>query len=274
MVLKRRDSSAKKNSIRAGIKKKFSDSSLKSEPFTAIIPHIITTFAICCGLTSIRFALQESWKEAVFAILVAAFCDGIDGRVARLLKTTSHFGAELDSFADLINFGVAPSLIMYFACIHELGNHGWAVVLFFAICMVMRLARFNVMALDESKLPIWGKQFFVGSPAPASALLCLAPLIFALAFGFNLSAKFSVAVMVCVGFLMVSTIPTMSLKKLPIKHQHTIPVVLAVVIFLGALYSSPWITLSFIISLYLLSMPFVYWQYKKFMKKQVVLEKE
>jgi CDP-diacylglycerol--serine O-phosphatidyltransferase len=269
MVLKRKDGPKKQSNLRTRLKTKFSERTAKVEPFTAIIPHIITTVAICCGLTSIRFALQNSWSEAIFAILLAAFLDGIDGRIARLLNTTSHFGAELDSFADLINFGVAPALVMYFASLHNLGNPGWAVVLFFAICMVMRLARFNVMALDESKLPIWGKQFFVGAPAPAAALLCLSPLIFGAAFNIQIPASITAMIMGCIGLLMVSHFPTMSLKKLPLKQHHTIPAVLLVVIILGALYSAPWVTLSIVILAYIFSMPIVYWQYRKFMSAQV-----
>lgn len=269
MGLKRKDTNKKQSPLRARLKTKFSERAVKVEPFTALIPHIITTVAICFGLTSIRFALQNSWGEAVFAILLAAFFDGIDGRVARLLNTSSHFGAELDSFADLINFGVAPALVMYFFSLHSLGNPGWAIVLFFAICMVMRLARFNVMALDESKLPIWGKEFFVGAPAPAAALLCLSPLIFEVAFNIQIPSSITAIIMVCIGALMVSHFPTMSLKKLPIKQHHTIPAVLLVVIILGALYSAPWVTLSFVILFYILSMPIVYWRYRKFMSSQI-----
>lgn len=274
MVLKRKDSAKKQSPLRARLKNKFSERAVKVEPFTAIIPHIITTVAICCGLTSIRFAMQNNWSEAIFAILLAAFLDGIDGRIARLLNTTSHFGAELDSFADLINFGVAPALVMYFASLHQLGNPGWAVVLFFAICMVMRLARFNVMALDESKLPIWGKQFFVGAPAPAAALLCLSPLIFSFAINTRINPSFTALIMVVIGMLMVSHFPTMSLKKLPLKQHHTIPAVLFVVILLGALYSAPWLTLSLVILLYVSSMPIVYWRYKQFMKTHLQAAKE
>lgn len=274
MGLKRKDGAKKQSPLRARLRTRFSESTAKVEPFTAIIPHIITTVAICCGLTSISFALQNNWGEAIFAILLAAFLDGIDGRIARLLNTSSHFGAELDSFADLINFGVAPALVMYFASLHHLGNPGWAIVLFFAICMVMRLARFNVMALDESKLPIWGKQFFVGAPAPAAALLCLSPLIFEFALNTKINPSITAVIMVTIGVLMVSHFPTMSLKKLPLKQHHTIPAVLFVVILLGALYSAPWLTLSLVILIYVSSMPIVYWRYKQFMKTHSQESKE
>jgi CDP-diacylglycerol--serine O-phosphatidyltransferase len=258
----------KKGAIRGSLQKKIAGRRIKVEPFAALLPHIITVTALCSGLTGIRQALLENWEGAVFAILLAAFLDGVDGRLARLLGTSSHFGAELDSFADLINFGVVPALVMYFYALQSLGNPGWAVVLFFSTCMVLRLARFNVMAFDESKFPLWGKNFSVGAPAPAAALLCLSPLIFELAFpGVNFNSVVVAFIMICVGGLMVSRLPTLSFKKLPLNQQHTIPVVLAVVTFFGCLYSAPWQTLALVIFCYVTSMPLVFWQCRLFVKK-------
>lgn len=270
MAIRRKEPSQKKKGFLKGrFKKKLGERRIKVEPFTALLPHIITVTALCAGLTGIRFALQENWESAIFAVLLAAFLDGVDGRLARLLGTSSHFGAELDSFADVINFGIAPALMMYFFSLHTLGNPGWAVVLFFSICMVLRLARFNVMAHDETKLPLWGKHFSVGAPAPAAALLCLSPLIFELAFPkLHFSAVIVALIMVSVGGLMVSRIPTMSLKKLPLTQQDTIPVVLMVVVLLGCLYSTPWVTLSITIILYVITMPWVYWKYLNFLKNE------
>jgi CDP-diacylglycerol---serine O-phosphatidyltransferase len=288
MALKRKDQSLKKKAalkkgplkkglikatlrgrLKGRFQKKLVERRIKVEPFAALLPHIVTVTALCFGLTGIRLALLENWEGAIFAILLAAFLDGVDGRLARLLGTSSHFGAELDSFADLINFGVAPALVMYFFALQNLGNPGWAVVLFFCTCMVLRLARFNVMAFDETKLPLWGKNFSVGAPAPAAALLCLSPLICELAFpGVQFNEVVVAAIMVCVGGLMVSRVPTLSFKKLPLNHQHTIPVVLVVVTFLGCLYSAPWQTLALIIFCYVLTMPVVYWQYRLFVKNQ------
>jgi CDP-diacylglycerol--serine O-phosphatidyltransferase len=270
MTLKRKElPNKKKGFLKGRLKKKLSERRKKVEPLTALLPHIITVTALCAGLTAIRFALQENWESAIFVVMLAAFLDGVDGRLARLLGTSSHFGAELDSFADVINFGIAPALMMYFFSLHALGNPGWAVVLFFSICMVLRLARFNVMAHDETKLPLWGKHFSVGAPAPAAALLCLSPLIFGLAFPkIHLSPLIVALIMVCVGGLMVSRIPTMSLKKLPLTQHDTIPVVLMVVVLLGCLYSAPWVTLSITIILYVITMPWVYWKYLNFLKNE------
>jgi len=255
--------------LKTRFQKRLSQRRIKVEPLTALLPHIITVTALCSGLTGIRLALLKNWEEAVFAILLAAFLDGVDGRLARLFGTSSHFGAELDSFADVINFGVAPGLVMYFFALHTLGNPGWAIVLFFCTCMVLRLARFNVMALDETKLPLWGKKFSVGAPAPAAALLCLSPLIFELAFPtVEFNALIVAGIMVCVGGLMVSRIPTISFKTLPLSHHHTIPVVLAVVTLLGCLYSIPWLTLVLFVVAYVAAMPVVYWQYRNFVSNQ------
>ncbi len=269
MVIRRKELPSKKKGLLKGrFRKNSGEHRMSAEPFTALLPHIITVTALCSGLTGIRFALQENWESAVFAILLAAFLDGVDGRLARLLGTSSHFGAELDSFADMINFGVAPALVMYFFSLHSLANPGWAVVLFFCVCMVLRLARFNVMAHDETKLPLWGKHFSVGAPAPTAALLCLSPLIFELAFHIHFGGVAVAIVMVCIGGLMVSRVPTMSLKKLPLTQHHAIPVVLVVVVLLGCLYSAPWLTLSATIILYIATMPWVYWKYLQFQKDQ------
>lgn len=276
MVLRRKEKVPKKKvGLKGRLRNNLAQRRLKAEPFTALLPHIITVTALCLGLTAIRFALQENWEGVIFAIVLAAFLDGVDGRLARLLGTTSHFGAELDSFADVINFGIAPALVMYFYSLHTLGNPGWAVVLFFSVCMVLRLARFNVMAFDETKFPAWGKQFSVGAPAPAAALLCLSPLIVHLAFpSFHFSSFVVAIAMVAVGALMVSRIPTLSLKKLPLSQQHAIPVVLVAVVILGCLYSAPWITLTISISMYVASMPWVYWKYLQFVKSQESLSSQ
>src|ERR671916_2313936 len=133
----------------------------KPVPVRVIIPNIITLIALCLGLTAIRLAYEGRYEPAVIAIVFAALLDGIDGRVARMLKGTSRFGAELDSLADFFNFGVAPALILYFWGLHELGNAGWIAAMVFAICAGLRLARFNVM-LDDPNRPAWAANFFVG----------------------------------------------------------------------------------------------------------------
>src|SRR6266576_2803594 len=144
-------------------------------PVRTLVPNLITLLALCAGLTAIRLAIEAKLEWAVAAIVFAATLDGIDGRVARMLKGTSRFGAELDSLADFVNFGVAPPLMLYFWGLHELKSAGWIVALVFAICAALRLARFNVM-IDDSNKPAWAGNFFTGIPAPLGAMTVLLPI--------------------------------------------------------------------------------------------------
>src|SRR5438309_9096287 len=144
-------------------------------PVRMLLPNLITLLALCAGLTSIRLAVEDKLEWAVAAIVFAAMLDGIDGRVARMLKGTSRFGAELDSLADFVNFGVAPALILYFWSLHDLKSAGWIAALTFAICAALRLARFNVMIEDPNR-PAWAGNYFVGVPAPAGAITVLLPI--------------------------------------------------------------------------------------------------
>src|SRR6266700_2557733 len=144
-------------------------------PVRTLVPNLITLLALCAGLTAIRLAVEQKLEWALAAIVFAALLDGIDGRIARLLKGTSRFGAELDSLADFVNFGVAPALILYFWSLHELGHAGWIAAMVFAIAGVLRLARFNVM-IDDPNKPAWAAKFFMGMPAPAGAITVLLPI--------------------------------------------------------------------------------------------------
>jgi len=144
-------------------------------PVRTLLPNLITLLALCAGLTAIRLAVEDKLEWAVAAIVFAALLDGIDGRVARMLKGTSRFGAELDSLGDFVNFGVAPALMLYFWGLHELGNAGWIAAMVFAISTGLRLARFNVM-VDDPNRPAWAANFFVGVPAPAGAITVLLPI--------------------------------------------------------------------------------------------------
>src|SRR5579862_5833600 len=144
-------------------------------PVRTLVPNVITLLALCAGLTAIRMAFENRYVLALAAIVFAAFLDGIDGRLARFLKGTSRFGAELDSLADFVNFGVAPALILYFWGLHDLKSAGWIAAMVFAICAALRLARFNVMIEDPNR-PVWAGNFFVGMPAPAGAITVLLPI--------------------------------------------------------------------------------------------------
>src|ERR1700686_1066701 len=144
-------------------------------PVRTLVPNVITLLALCAGLTAIRMAFENRYVLALAAIVFAAFLDGIDGRLARFLKGTSRFGAELDSLADFVNFGVAPALILYFWGLHDLKSAGWISAMVFAICAALRLARFNVMIEDPNR-PAWAGNYFVGVPAPAGAITVLLPI--------------------------------------------------------------------------------------------------
>jgi CDP-diacylglycerol--serine O-phosphatidyltransferase len=160
---------------RAGLGPRLRRRRFRSIPVRVLVPNVITLLALCAGLTAIRMASEGNYTFALYAIVFAAILDGIDGRLARFLKGTSRFGAELDSLADFVNFGVAPALIIYFWGLHDLKSAGWIAAMAFAICAGLRLARFNVM-LDDPDRPAWASNFFVGMPAPAGAITLLLPI--------------------------------------------------------------------------------------------------
>ena len=183
-------------------------------PVRTLVPNLITLLALCAGLTAIRLAFEEKLEWAVAAIVFAAMLDGIDGRVARMLKGTSKFGAELDSLADFVNFGVAPALMLYFWGLHELGHAGWIAAMVFAISTGLRLARFNVM-IDDPNKPAWAGNFFTGMPAPAGAMTVLLP-IYVYFLGMPRLASVAPVTLVytlAIAFLMVSRLPVFSGKR-------------------------------------------------------------
>jgi CDP-diacylglycerol--serine O-phosphatidyltransferase len=238
----------------------------KPVPFRVIVPNIITLIALCLGLTAIRLAFEGRYEPAVIAIVAAAFLDGVDGRVARLLKGTSRFGAELDSLADFVNFGVTPALILYSFLLNELKAVGWITVLVFAIAMALRLARFNVM-LDDPHRPEWKKNFFTGMPAPAGALTSLLPLYLSF-LGVSIgaaAAPIALVYLLGLAFLMVSTIPVYSGKTIGLKvpRQWVLPIFVISVAVFGLLVSFPFEMLTAITILFLGSIPFSAMRYRQ-----------
>jgi CDP-diacylglycerol--serine O-phosphatidyltransferase len=191
-------------------------------PIRVLIPNIFTLLGLCAGLTAIRMAIEHRWDLAVGALVFAAFLDGIDGRIARLLKASSRFGAELDSLADFVNFGVAPGIIIFNWALDDLRSMGWIVVLVYAVCAALRLARFNV-ALERKDLPAWKSSYFVGVPAPAGALILLLP-VYLQDLGLHLPRLTPLVLVytLIVALLMVSRVPTFSGKaigqKVPREH--------------------------------------------------------
>jgi CDP-diacylglycerol--serine O-phosphatidyltransferase len=243
---------------------------LRLIPFRTLLPNMITLLALCAGLTAIPFAVEGKLEWAVAAIVFAALLDGIDGRVARMLKGTSKFGAELDSLADFVNFGVAPALMLYFWDLHELGNFGWIAALVFAISTGLRLARFNVMVDDPNK-PAWAGNFFVGVPAPAAAITVLLPIYVyylgmpRLAFVAPVTFVYTLAI----AFLMVSRLPVFSGKRVGkrIAPEMVLPVFVGVVLFFALLISYPWPVLTIGTVLYLACLPLGWLSYRDHQRK-------
>lgn len=238
---------------------------LRDVPFRVLAPNLITLMAICAGLTSIRLAIEGQFELAIVAILFAAILDGLDGRVARLLKSSTRFGAEMDSLADFVNFGVAPAIVLYTWALDGLRSIGWIAALIFAICGCLRLARFNVM-LDEPNRPKWKNNFFVGVPAPAGAIIALLPVYLGFLFADDansLEVTKSMAAMVAIyavviGLLMVSNLPTFSGKNIGkrISRQWVLPMMIAAVLAVALLFSFPWLVLSLTAASYLVTLPF------------------
>jgi CDP-diacylglycerol--serine O-phosphatidyltransferase len=228
-------------------------------PLNTLAPNILTIIALCSGLTAIRFALLGQFKFAVLAIATAAFFDMLDGRVARLLKGASKFGAELDSLSDFLSFGVAPAMVLYFWTMHDIGsgNTGWLVVLAFSVCAALRLARFNT-ALDDDNKPVWTGSFFTGVPAPAGAGLSLLFLIINLELesSFFASPYLNAIWMLFVGGLMISRVPTFSFKRVRVKREYVGLVLLGAGLLVAGLLNQPWYTLAAMELAYLVSIPF------------------
>ncbi|MFN3232617.1 MAG: CDP-diacylglycerol--serine O-phosphatidyltransferase [Alphaproteobacteria bacterium] len=226
-------------------------------PVRTLVPTILTVMALCAGVTSIRFALAERWEDAVIAIMVAALFDLLDGRVARMLKGASRFGAELDSLSDVICFGVAPALVFYLWSLNTLPGLGWAVVLLFCVCCALRLARFNILDQDASEDGTV-QHFFVGVPAPAAAGLLILPMIawFEVNWSFLQSGYLGAAYAIIIALLMISRLPTLTLKYVRIDRGLVVPVLVAIGVLVGLLAIYFWATMALLGVLYMLSIPF------------------
>ena len=227
-----------------------------------ILPNMLTLIGVCIGLTSIRFALDEKFGLAIIAIIFAALIDGLDGRIARLIKGTSKVGKELDSLTDMISFGVAPAFIMYFWKLNTLGRFGWLLCLVYVICVALRLARFNINSNQE---PSWRDNFFEGVPSPAGGILVLTPLIISLS-GFDLfKLNYDLIVptfFILTSLLLISKFPTYSFKKIVIPRRTTIFLLFGIVLFFGLLliYTFNVIAISAVIYVFLLPISFFHFQ--------------
>ncbi|HYM73225.1 MAG TPA: CDP-diacylglycerol--serine O-phosphatidyltransferase [Stellaceae bacterium] len=220
-----------------------------------LIPNILTLLALCAGMTAIRFALTGNFQAAVYSIVVAGILDGLDGRIARLLQATSHFGAELDSLSDFISFGVAPATVMYLWTMSGLHGIGWAIVLAYAVCCALRLARFNTQLSAEPAPHMAG--YFTGVPAPAGAWLVMMPMFASFEFGDWIvrSPYLNLFWISGIALLMVSRIPTLSAKQFHVSPHQVVPTLLGIGLLAAFATTAPWPTMLLLGAIYLGSIP-------------------
>ena len=231
-----------------------------------LLPNMLTLIGVCIGLTSIRFALSGEFHLAIIAIIFAALIDGLDGRIARLIKGTSKVGKELDSLTDMISFGVAPAFIMYFWKLNTLGRFGWLLCLVYVICVALRLARFNI---SSNKEPSWRDNFFEGVPSPAGGILVMTPLIVSLS-GFNyIELNYQIITpifFIATSFLLISKFPSYSFKKIVIQRKATIFLLFGIILFFGLLLVYTFEVISISSMIYLLLLPISYFHFQKLKK--------
>jgi CDP-diacylglycerol--serine O-phosphatidyltransferase len=231
---------------------------LRAQPLIHLVPHIFTVASLCLGLTAIRYGLDGRFELALILLVLAGVFDGLDGRAARLLKITSKLGAQLDSLADFLSFGVAPAVLVYLWSLNQVKGVGWTLALLFATCCALRLARFNT-ELEDPNQPAWRSRFFTGIPAPAAAGCAIIPMMlsFALQEPWPRVWPLNAVVLVFVALMMVSRVPTFSLKMIALRIQPdwVLPTLILVGMFVAALSSAPWLTLVGVGIAYLLSLP-------------------
>lgn len=231
---------------------------IREIPLRLMVPNLVTVLAICAGLSGVRLAFEQRFETAVIMVLAAAFLDGIDGRIARALKASSRFGAQMDSLADIVNFGVAPALVLYAYLLHLAGSIGWIAALLFAIACGLRLARFNVMIEGEPH-PAWQSDYFVGVPAPAGAVLVMLPVYMGF-LGLERGLVFAVVsalYAVFIALLMISRLPVYSGKSMDarVRRDIVVPLMLAIVLYVLLLTTYTWQTITLSAIAYLVFLP-------------------
>jgi len=235
-----------------------------------MIPNLMTIGALAAGLTSIQFAFDMKWEQAVLAILIAAILDSLDGATARILKAQSEFGAQLDSLSDFLAFGCAPAIILYSWILDESGKVGWIAMIVYAACAALRLARFN---LTQANLPAWKKGFFSGIPSPAGAGLALLPIIIWVQSPHDFFHEYVYASplvglwTIFVGLMMISRIPTFSTKMIRLPAKMAMPAMACAAMLIAALVHAPWQTLTIVTVLYLISIPLSIRHFRKLQKE-------
>jgi CDP-diacylglycerol--serine O-phosphatidyltransferase len=230
---------------------------------------MVTLSGMCCGLTSIRLAMDAKFEASVTLIVLAAIIDGMDGRIARMLNATSTFGAQLDSLSDFLCFGVAPVIVMYLWSLHDLKGIGWAFVLFYTVCCALRLARFNTSIIEDEERDRhpWKQKFFVGIPSPAGALLCLLPIVVSFYVEtFSCPTTLAAVWVALVGSMMASRIPTFAVKKIKVHHEWVLAIMLAFGICIVVVLVEPWFMYTVLAGGYVSTIPFSYNQHRKLAK--------
>jgi CDP-diacylglycerol---serine O-phosphatidyltransferase len=237
---------------------------LRGLTINKLLPNLLTLTALASGITGVRFAIDGQFDNALIAILVAALFDGLDGRIARLLKAQSKFGEELDSLSDMVSFGVAPALILYMWSLQDARSLGWIAAIIYAVCTALRLARFNT-AIGAAEKPPWAYNYFTGVPSPAAAGLVMLPLAATLELGPGWFDHYAIVLpwTVLVAALMVSNIPTFSMKGQRIPQHYVLFLLLGVGILAAGLATATWATLTVVGLLYLATLPFSYRQYSR-----------
>ena len=235
-----------------------------------LLPNILTLAGVCLGISSIKFSIDGNYSLAVIFIILAAVLDALDGRIARLIKGTSEFGKELDSLTDFVSFGIAPVFILYFWELNKYGKLGWAITLIYSVCCVLRLVRFNLTKVDNKQL--WKSNYFEGVPSPAGGILILMPLFFELS---DLNLVFNIKnltpyLTVLIAILLVSKIPTLSLKKISISPKATVFILLGIGIIFISLLNNPFETLLTLSLIYLISIPVSFIMYKNKNRKETL----
>ena len=235
-----------------------------------LLPNILTLVGVCLGISSIKFSIDGNYSLAVIFILLAAVLDALDGRVARLIKGTSEFGKELDSLTDFVSFGIAPVFILYFWELNKYGKLGWTITLIYSVCCVLRLARFNLTKFDKQHL--WKNNYFEGVPSPAGGILILMPLIFELSsLNFNFDIKqISPYFTVMIAILLVSKVPTLSLKKISVSPKTTAFILLGIGTIIISLLFYTFEALLVFCAIYLVSIPFSFFTYRHKSKKETL----
>lgn len=252
------------------------DGAKQCQGLIRFLPNTITITALCFGLSSIRFALCGKWEYAVLCIFASALLDMCDGKVARMISQSSAFGLEMDSLSDLVCFGVAPSIVLYLSSMNFLGKVGWGICMFFTVCCALRLARFNVSHAFAKPVPLLEKRYFMGVPAPAGAIIALFPLILSFETGNGNFASSEVvgAFLIVGGALMISTLRTFSSKMVEVTSGNAWVVLTAIALVVICLTTRLWLTLSFLIAVYILLIPAGAYSYKRELEEVCEDEKE